>query len=126
MHNKSIVAAITLFLSVGAPFLWNLIFAAAYPLATAYRVRGGFFTGFGQNPTWWLTLIFIIISVYMYELCISALRKAFFPTDTDVFQELEQDKAFMARYNGFTALDTEWISNRYSDDVTVCEAGDVF
>lgn len=126
MHNKSIVAAITLFLSVGAPFLWNLIFAAAYPLTTAYRVRGGFFTGFGQNPTWWLTLIFIIISVYMYELCISALRKAFFPTDTDVFQELEQDKAFMARYNGFTALDSERISNRYSDDVTVCEAGDVF
>ncbi|OKL60853.1 hypothetical protein UA08_03203 [Talaromyces atroroseus] len=116
MHNKSIVVAITMFLTVGAPFLWNLVFAAAYPLTTAYRVRGGFFTGFGQNPTWWLTLIFIIICVYMYELSISALRKAIFPTDTDVFQELEQDKAFMARYNRTTALESEWISNRYSDE----------
>ncbi|KAI9742662.1 MAG: hypothetical protein M1818_003803 [Claussenomyces sp. TS43310] len=116
MHNKSIVAAITMFLTVGAPFLWNLIFAAAYPLTTAYRVRGGFFTGFGQNPTWWLTLIFIIICVYMYEFSVSALRKAFFPTDTDVFQELEQDKAFMARYNGTTALEFEWISSRYNDE----------
>ncbi|RAO66316.1 uncharacterized protein BHQ10_002328 [Talaromyces amestolkiae] len=128
MHNKSVVAGITLFLSVGAPFLWNLIFAAAYPLTTAYHVRGGFFIGFGQNPTWWLTLIFIIVCVYMYELSISALRKAFFPTNTDIFQELEQDKTFMARYNGaeagatVTALEEEWFSDRYSDDVTiVCE-----
>lgn len=116
MHNKSIVAAIIMFLTVGAPFLWNLIFAASYPLTTAYRVRGGFFTGFGQNPTWWFTLIFIIICVYMYEFSISALRKAFFPTDTDVFQELEQDKAFMARCNGTTALESQWISNRYSNE----------
>lgn len=133
MHNKSIVAGITLFLTVGAPFLWNLIFAAAYPLTTPYHVRGGFFIGFGQNPTWWLTLVFIIVCVYMYELSISALRKAFFPTDTDVFQELEQDKTFMERYNGagagsaVTALEEGWISDRYSDDVTVvCENGDLF
>lgn len=121
MHNKSIVAGIILFLSIGAPFLWNLIFAAAYPLTTAYHVRGGFFIGFGQNPTWWLTLIFIVVCVYMYELSISALRKAFFPTDTDVFQELEQDKAFMARYDGraATELREEWFADRYSDDVTV-------
>lgn len=136
MHNKSIVAGITLFLSVGAPFLWNLIFAAAYPLTTAYHVRGGFFIGFGQNPTWWLTLIFIIVCVYTYELSISALRKAFFPTDTDVFQELEQDKGSIARCNNgtgngtgtATALDEESISDRCSsDDVTVvCGNEDLF
>lgn len=132
MHNKSIVAGITLFLSVGAPFLWNLIFAAAYPLTTAYHVRGGFFFGFGQNPTWWLTLIFTIICVYMYELSISALRKAFFPTDKDIFQELEQDEAFMARYDNeigtaVTELGERWITDKYSDDITiVCENGDLY
>lgn len=59
-------------------------------------------------------MIFIIISVYMYELSISALRKAFFQTDTDVFQELEEDKRFMARYSATTELKSDWISNRYS------------
>ena len=63
MHNKSIVAELSVFLSTGAAFLWNLVLAAVYPPTSMYKARGGFFTGLGQNPTWWMTLVIIIFCV---------------------------------------------------------------
>ncbi|RDL32683.1 uncharacterized protein BP5553_09139 [Venustampulla echinocandica] len=94
MHNKSIVAGLSVFLSAGAVFLWNIVLAAVYPPISMYKACGGFFNGFGQNPTWWMTLVFIVACVYILEFSVSAFRKAFLPTDTDVFQELERDQAY--------------------------------
>ncbi len=124
MHNKSIVALLSFFLSAGAAFLWNIILASTYPLTTPYRVRGAFFDGFGKNPTWWMTLTFIVICVYVLEVSVSACRKALFPTDTDVFQELEHD---MAHKEWFQAAATAAASrknlNRYTDERVVARNG---
>ena len=43
MHNKSIVAGFSVFLSTGAILLWNILLAAVYPPTSTYKVRGAFF-----------------------------------------------------------------------------------
>jgi len=43
MHNKSIVAGFSVFLSTGAILFWNILLAAVYPPTSTYKVRGGFF-----------------------------------------------------------------------------------
>lgn len=98
MHNKSVFAILSIFLCVGAAFLWNIFLAGVYSRTTPYKVRAGFFFGFGQNATWWITLIFIVICVYLFESGVLAIRKALFPTDTDVFQELEDNKFHKVRF----------------------------
>ncbi|KAI9692301.1 MAG: hypothetical protein M1822_006532 [Bathelium mastoideum] len=123
MHNKSIVALLSVFLSVGAAFLWNIILAGVYPLTTPYKVRGGFFEGFGQNPTWWMTLIFIIICVYVFEFSVSAFRIALFPTDTDVYQQLEHDKTHKEWFERAAALESRKRRNGYSNGLVIGEIG---
>ena len=98
MHSKSIVAGVSILLSIGAAFLWNIVLAAVYPPTSMYKARQGFFTGFGQNPTWWMTLLFIVVCVYLLEVSVGAFRRAVFPTDTDHFQELEKDLAYKERF----------------------------
>ena len=115
MHNKSIVAGLSVFLSTGAAFLWNIVLAAVYPPTSFYKARGGFFTGFGQNPTWWMTLVFIVVCVYVLEFSVGAFRKAFFPTDTDVFQELERDQAYKERFEEAAVPESRQSWKRYSD-----------
>jgi phospholipid-translocating ATPase len=115
MHNKSIVAFLSMFLSAGAAFLWNIILAAVYPIATPYRARGAFFNEFGRNLTWWLTLIFIVTCVYLLEFSVSALRKAFFATDADVFQELERDMAHKQQFGEVAVMGSQEMSDIYKD-----------
>jgi phospholipid-translocating ATPase len=120
MHNKSIVAGLSVFISTGAVFLWNILLAAVYPPTSIYKARGGFFNGFGQNPTWWMTLIFIVACVYVLEFSVAAFRKTFFPTDTDVFQELERDQAYKERFEA-AAVRHGW--ERYSDELVDARKG---
>lgn len=123
MHNKSIVALLSFFLSAGAAFLWNIFLSATYPLTTPYRVRGAFFDGFGRNPTWWMTLTFIIVCVYVLEVSVSACRKALFPTDTDVFQELEHELAHKEWFEAAAAAGSRNSWNRYTDEPVLARNG---
>ena len=123
MHNKSIVALLSFFLSAGAPFFWNILLASAYPPTTPYRVRGAFFDGFGRNPTWWMTLTFIVVCVYMLEVSVSACRKALFPTDTDVFQKLEHDVAHKEWFEAAATAGSRNNRNRYTDEPVVARNG---
>ncbi len=115
MHNKSFIAGLSVFLSTGAVFLWNVVLAAVYPPTSTYKARGGFFTGFGQNPTWWMTLVLIVACVSLLEFSVCALRKAFFPTDTDVFQELERDQAYKELFEEAAVSESRQRFKRYSD-----------
>jgi len=81
MHNKSIMALISFICSVGGWFLWNIILAATYHNNKLYNVKNGFFTRFGRNPLWWLTLILIVICCIIFELGVASLRTAIWPSD---------------------------------------------
>ncbi|KAI1620105.1 phospholipid-translocating ATPase [Exophiala viscosa] len=98
LHNKSVAAAIAIFLSVGGWCLWNLILSVIYPYQVLYTVHNGFTRRFGRDLLWWLTLLLIILSVCLLEVTIKAIRSAVWPTDVDIFQGLEQDREVRKRF----------------------------
>lgn len=51
MHNKSIIAGLSVFVSIDAVFLWNVVLATIYSPTSTYKARSGFFAEFGQNST---------------------------------------------------------------------------
>lgn len=121
MHNKSIVAFLSILLSVGAVFGWNILLALTYSTTSLYKARGEFLNGFGKDPTWWLTLVFIVVCVYLLECGVIGCRKAFFSTDTDVFQELECETALREDFERTSAAEATSRScrngSRYSDEL---------
>jgi phospholipid-translocating ATPase len=99
---------IALTLSIGGWFLWNIILSAIYPTKNKiYTVKHGFFDHFGRNILWWLTLVLILSSVIVFELGVASLRAAWFPTDVDIFQELERDLEVRKRFEEASALELQ-------------------
>ncbi|KAH8801635.1 putative phospholipid-transporting ATPase [Xylogone sp. PMI_703] len=98
MHNKTFISALGWFLSIGGWFLWNLILSAIYKNGITYAVKDGFLRYFGRNFLWWFTLIITLATLILFELGVSSIRKAFWPTDTDIFQELQKDKVIKQRF----------------------------
>ena len=98
LHNKSITCAIAMFLSIGAWFLWNLILSYVYSNNVIYDVKGGLTDRFGRNALWWLTLILILLSVWVFEIAVRCLKGLWVQSDVEVFQELEKDPVIRQRF----------------------------
>jgi phospholipid-translocating ATPase len=108
MHNKSILAFGSIFISVGGWFLWNILLAVSYdPKTKIYRVRDSFFATFGPSGLWWFTLILIVLSAVVFEYGVSSLRAAWFTTDADEFQALEQDLEVRKRFEEASAAELQ-------------------
>ncbi|KAF1847207.1 phospholipid-translocating P-type ATPase [Cucurbitaria berberidis CBS 394.84] len=121
-HSKTLTNALAIFLSVGGWFLWTILLSVSYKRANKiYYVRSTFVRLFGTSLLWWLSLIIILLSVLVFELAISSLRAAYFSTDEDVFQALEQDPLVKRRFEEAAAgeLQSGWDrgTNRQRDDV---------
>ncbi|XMA15695.1 hypothetical protein WAI453_008486 [Rhynchosporium graminicola] len=101
MHNKTIISFLGWIISVGGWFFWtlllSLVFAPGktYPL---YSIKDGFLKGYGRNLLWWLVLLITLATLTLLELGISSVRKAFWPTDVDLFQELQRDPLVRERF----------------------------
>jgi phospholipid-translocating ATPase len=101
MHNKTYVTLIGWTVSVGGWWLWNsllsLIFKPnkTYPLYPMYQ---NFTSHYGRNFAWWLVLFLTLAALTLFELGVSSVRKTFWPSDTDVFQELQKDPMVRARF----------------------------
>lgn len=99
LHNKSYMAAIAIFLSVGGWWLWNLILSRTYdPENRLYNVNGGLVHSFGQNILWWLTLILIVLEVSVFEIIVKTIKTVYFPNDAEVFQVYERDVEIKKRF----------------------------
>ena len=107
IHNKSIMAFIATFLSIGGFLLWNIVLAATYSNNKEYHVKNSFFTRFGRNPLWWLTLVLIVVSTIYYEIAVRSLKAAYRPTDVDTFQALEQDLGIRKRFEEASAMELQ-------------------
>ena len=110
MHSKSWIAMMGFVVSVGGWFIFNVILSLLYKKNTIYNVRGGIIDRFGEDPSWWLTLISVILMCVVFEVGITALRSAWFPTDVDLFQEYEQDLGLRLRFeeSASTELQQGW------------------
>jgi phospholipid-translocating ATPase len=119
MHNKTFLSALGWLLPVGGWFLWTLILSGlfkptkTYPLYPIYR---SFIDGFGGDFLWWLVIFLTLTSLILFEIGISGIRKSFWPTDTDVFQELQKDKPIRDRFE-------ETIRREAEGSVTEIEMG---
>ena len=107
MHNKSYVIAISGILCVGGWFLWNIVLGAIYHDNIIYDVQGGMLYRFGRSMLWWFTLVIIVTAVVVWELAVASLRAAWFPTDVDVFQELEHDLEIKKRFEEAAAMELQ-------------------
>ncbi|CAG8973915.1 hypothetical protein HYALB_00003693 [Hymenoscyphus albidus] len=102
MHNKTWVPAFGWIISVGGWFMWNILLSFAFKPTTKvyplYPVADGFLTRFGRNILWWLVVLLSLAAVVLLELGVSSIRKSFWPTDTDIFQELQKDPEIQKRF----------------------------
>jgi phospholipid-translocating ATPase len=101
-HNKTYLTAIAWCLSVIGWFVWQLFLsgAAVAPkkMHFLYPMKDDFIKGFGRDGLWWFTLFLMIASLILFELGVKSIRKAFWPTDTDLFQQLQKDPIIRARF----------------------------
>ena len=98
IHNKTYTCAISMFLSIGGWFLWNIILSATYHNNVIYDVKDGFFDRFGRDPLWWLTLILVVAACWALEVGVKVLKRAWMPSEADVFRELQKDPSIRRRF----------------------------
>lgn len=103
MSKITYVSAIGMILSIGGWFLWTIILSAIYKPQNnksyaQYPIYHDFLSHYGRDFSWWLNTFLIIAALVMYDLAVTSIRKCFWPTDTDVFQELEQDPLIRQRF----------------------------
>ena len=98
IHNKTYTCAIAMFLSIGGWFLWNIILTTTYSNNVIYDVKDGFLDRFGRNPLWWLTLILIVAACWALEIGVKVVKRAWMPSEADVFRELQKDPLIRKRF----------------------------
>ena len=101
MHNKTLISALGWILSIGGWSFWTLALSGLYKPTKSYPlypIYNNFILHFGRDFLWWMTLFLSLTAVILLELGISSVRKAFWPTDTDVFQELQKDSFIRKRF----------------------------
>ncbi|TRX89907.1 hypothetical protein FHL15_009179 [Xylaria flabelliformis] len=93
LHNKTWLPLAALVISVSAWFFFLLIINALplkYSIGDNYRIYHSFVDGFGKNLTWWLVTIIGILIVLGVNLGVTALQRVYFPTDRNLWQEIEK------------------------------------
>lgn len=95
-HNKSIMALISLVVSLFGWFLWNIILSAVFsPSAknnTIHHVSRGLLDHFGREGGWWLTYLLGTASCLLFDVLTITLKNTFAPGEDDVFREVERDR----------------------------------
>jgi phospholipid-translocating ATPase len=111
IHNRSILSAVVMFISIGGWFLWNILLAASYKDSTSgkgiYDVKGNFFNRTGRSLAFWVVLLLIVVAVVLFEVTVSTIRATLFPTDVDIFQEFEQDIEIRKRFEEAAASELQ-------------------
>ncbi|KAI0452434.1 phospholipid-translocating P-type ATPase [Xylaria acuta] len=93
MHHKTWLPLAAFVLSVSLWFFFLLVIDALplrYSRGDKYRVYHGFVDGFGKSLTWWTVAIIGILITLGANLGATALQRVFFPTDRNLWQEIEK------------------------------------
>ncbi|KAH8806263.1 putative phospholipid-transporting ATPase [Hyaloscypha sp. PMI_1271] len=101
MHNKTYMSALGWLISIGGWFLWTIFLSVVYKpgkMYSLYPIKDGFIKFFGRDLIWWVVLALSLACLILLEIGVSSVRKAFWPTDTDVFQALQKDKLIRQRF----------------------------
>ncbi|KAF9984281.1 hypothetical protein BGZ75_004135 [Mortierella antarctica] len=102
-HNWSIVTHITSLITLVAWFGYNTVYSFFYPLRTAgYHVRGAFQKLAGHLPFWLIIFVAFMIAV-IPNVMAKILKAQMFPSDVDLYQELEKDPDAVQRWKEWEA-----------------------
>ncbi|PGG95541.1 hypothetical protein AJ79_09996 [Helicocarpus griseus UAMH5409] len=107
IRYRSVMAAVSIIVSVGGWFLWNMILSRQYQIDPIYNVRDNFLPRTGRNAAWWVTLILAVAAVILFEVTVTTVRVALFPTDVDYFQEYEMDLEIRKRFEEAAAMELQ-------------------
>jgi phospholipid-translocating ATPase len=97
LHNKTRTAAIAILYSVGIWCVFNLILSTTYSDNTIYDVEGGLLYRFGRDPLWWLALLASVVSVLAFELAVASIRTYLWPTEVDIWRQIEKIPEYKQR-----------------------------
>lgn len=98
MHNRSILCLASITISVGGWFLWTVLLSLVYPFKISlYVVKDAFVHRFGRDLSWWATFLLCAGIPVVFDMALVVLRSAISQSDTDVFQQIEQDSELRAR-----------------------------
>jgi phospholipid-translocating ATPase len=97
-HNKSVIALACVIVEVGGWWLWNVLLSITYANNYEYDVKDGILERFGRNPLWWSSLILILLACVLFEIVVRTVKGVFFPTDVEIFQQLEKDPIVRRRF----------------------------
>ncbi|OLL25155.1 putative phospholipid-transporting ATPase [Neolecta irregularis DAH-3] len=111
MHNLTFIVYLSSFLTVSGWFLWNIILSFTYSNNIVYNVRSNLTMGFGRHLPFWLTVFCTLAACIFFDVALITIRGILFPTDTDIFQELERDPITKARLelDAATELQASWL-----------------
>lgn len=93
MHNKTWLPLTACLASITVWFIFILIIGvipAGDSLGTPYFIRDGFTKMFGNTLSWWAVVIIGIFIVVGINLGATAIQRVYFPTDRNLWQEIEQ------------------------------------
>ncbi|KAK9369676.1 hypothetical protein V1509DRAFT_618776 [Lipomyces kononenkoae] len=114
MHNRTCLSFGALIISVCGWFLWCMFLSSIYSkYATLYFVRHSLYDTFGRDPTWWMTFFLCCGVPVVFDLILVSIRAGLFPSDTDVFQQIEQDPELRARLEKDAEMELE---NSWAND----------
>lgn len=95
-HHLTWIPLASLGITVGGWWAWNFFLSGIYARSPGpYYVRHGFTDHYGADLLWWAVLIIVVMVVSVIDLTIEVLRRRFWPTDVDLWQEREAEKAKM-------------------------------
>ncbi|KAK7206944.1 hypothetical protein BZA70DRAFT_266337 [Myxozyma melibiosi] len=98
MHNRTVLCLGSIMISVFGWFLWTVMLSLLYPFKVSlYVVKGTFIHTFGRDLSWWSTFLLCTGVAVVFDMMLVVLRSAIKQSDTDVFQQIEQDEALRER-----------------------------
>ena len=84
-----------------------MLLSFAYGKDQVYQVKGAFVTRFGRDISWWAALFLVVSTLLLGDIGLKALRASFYPTDEDVFREIQNDVVGKARLEAEAAIELQ-------------------
>lgn len=90
VHNRNILMLGAMLITILGWWLFCIILSAIYAQSPGpYVVKWAFLRNFGKSGMWWIMHAVILSALVVFELAIIVVRRTFWPTDTDLAQEME-------------------------------------